>query len=135
VKFELQILTLTELSSTAYYWLLLRHCEDPAVRDVCSLILRDEAGHLAFQNDRLACAGAPWSSWRRQVWQVQFWLSGMIAASVLWLSHGRCLKALGVTTAQFYQEAAKQFSRFLLRLGGASHASFVHRHWARQHVD
>jgi ABC-type protease/lipase transport system fused ATPase/permease subunit len=60
---------------------------------------------------------------------------GMIAASVLWLSHGRCLKALGVTTAQFYQEAAKQFSRFLLLLGGASHASFVHRHWARQHVD
>jgi len=135
VKVELQILTLTELSSTAYYWLLLRHCEDPAVRDVCSLILRDEAGHLAFQNDRLACSGAPWSGWRRQVWQVQFWLSGMVAASVLWLSHGRCLRALGVTNAQFYGEAGKQFSRFLRRLGGTGREATVDSHWARLHVD
>ena len=135
VKFELQILTLTELSSTAYYWLLLRHCEDPAVRDVCSLILRDEAGHLAFQNDRLACAGAPWSGWRKHLWQVQFGMSGMVAATVLWLSHGPCLKALGVTTAEFYREATKQFSRFLLRLGGASHGSTVNSHRTRLHVD
>lgn len=116
VKFELQILTLTELSSTAYYWLLLRHCEDAAVRDVCSLILRDEAGHLAFQSDRLSCSGAPWDGWRRVFWKTQFWVSGVIAASVLWLSHGRCLKALGVSTARFYGEATRQFTRFLARL-------------------
>ena len=116
VKLELQILTLTELSSTAYYWLLLRHCEDAAVRDVCSLILRDEAGHLAFQSDRLSCSGAPWDGWRRVFWKTQFWVSGVIAASVLWLSHGRCLKALGVSTARFYGEATRQFTRFLARL-------------------
>ncbi len=116
VKFELQILTLTELSSTAYYWLLLRHCDDPGLRDVCSLILRDESGHVAFQNDRLHCAGAPGTGLMRWLWRTQFVLSGGVAATVLWLSHGRCLKALGVTTARFYGEAWRQFGRFMHKL-------------------
>ncbi len=116
VKFELQILTLTELSSTAYYWLLLRHCEDVGLRDVCSLILRDEAGHVAFQNDRLFCSGAPGRGLWRWLWQGQFLLSGTVAATVLWLSHGNCLRTLGVTTARFYSEAWRQFGRFLRKL-------------------
>lgn len=116
VKFELQILTLTELSSTAYYWLLLRHCEDPAVRDVCSLILRDEAGHVAFQNDRLHCSGAPGKGLKRWLWRTQFVLSGCVAATVLWISHGKCLRTMGVTTARFYHEAWRQFGRFMFKL-------------------
>lgn len=116
VKFELQILTLTELSSTAYYWLLLRHCEDPAVRDVCSLILRDEAGHVAFQNDRLHCSGAPGKGLKRLMWRLQFLLSGGVAATVLWISHGKCLRTMGVTTARFYHEAWRQFGRFMFKL-------------------
>jgi hypothetical protein len=83
---------------------------------VCSLILRDESGHLAFQNDRLAAKGAPWSGWRRRFWRLQFYVSGGLAASVLWASHGRCLRAMGATTASFYREAGRQFNRFLLRL-------------------
>jgi hypothetical protein len=116
VKFELQILTLTELSSAAYYWLLLRHCEDVGLRDAISLILRDEAGHVAFQNDRLACEGAPWSGLRGDLWRAQFFVSGFAAATVLWLSHGKCLRSLGVTTAHFYSEAWRQFGRFLHKL-------------------
>lgn len=116
VKFELQILTLTELSSTAYYWLLLRHCEDPGLRDVCSLILRDEAGHVAFQNDRLSCSGAPWTGLRGRLWRAQFFISGFVAASVLWSSHGKCLRTLGVTTGRFYQEATRHFVRFVQKL-------------------
>jgi len=116
VRFELQILTLTELSSTAYYWLLLRHCDDPGLRDVCSLILRDESGHLAFQNDRLHCAGAQGHGLHRWLWSTQFALCGCIAATVLWLSHGKCLQALGVTTTRYYSEAWRQFGRFLHKL-------------------
>ena len=116
VKFELQILTLTELSSTAYYWLLLRHCDDPALRDAISLILRDEAGHVAFQNDRLHCSGAPGSGLKRLLWRTQFLLSGCVAATVLWLSHGKCLRTLGVTTERFYHEAWRQFGRFMFKL-------------------
>ena len=116
VGFELQILTLTELSSTAYYALLRQFGEDPALREVCSLILRDECGHVAFQNDRLAAAGAPWSDLERVVWRTQFWVCGMVAATVLWASHGRCLRALGATTAGFYREVNMQVGRFLYRL-------------------
>lgn len=116
VDFELQILTLTELSSTAYYNLLRQHCEDTGLREVCALILRDECGHVAFQNDRLAAAGAPWSDLKRVLWRTQFWFCGMGAATVLWASHGRCLRALGASTAEFYSEVAKQFGRFLHRL-------------------
>lgn len=120
VTFELQALTLTELSSTAYYRLLRQHGKDPVLRQVCSLILRDESGHLAFQNDRLAAKGAPWSGLRRRIWQWQFYASGWLAASVLWASHGSCLRRMGATTGSFYSEAGRQFSRFLLRLENRS---------------
>lgn len=120
VTFELQALTLTELSSTAYYRLLRQHGPDPVLRQVCGLILRDESGHLAFQNDRLAAKGAPWSGPGRHLWRWQFYVSGWIAATVLWASHGRCLRAMGASTAGFYREATRQFSRFLLRLENRS---------------
>src|SRR3954468_2497021 len=54
VRFELTVLLLTEIVSTAYYRLLRRHGDDVALRDMCRLILRDEAGHVAFHRDRLA---------------------------------------------------------------------------------
>src|SRR4051812_17982656 len=56
VRFELQVLLLTELVSSAYYRVLRRHIDDPAARAMCSLILRDEAGHVAFHRARLAGA-------------------------------------------------------------------------------
>ena len=54
VRFELTVLLLTEIASTVYYRLLRRHGQDPALRSVCRLILRDEIGHVAFHRDRLA---------------------------------------------------------------------------------
>ena len=54
VRFELTALLLTEIVSTAYYRLLRRHGEDTALRQMCRLVLRDEAGHVAFHRDRLA---------------------------------------------------------------------------------
>src|SRR5882724_985893 len=57
VRFELQVLLLTEITSTAYYRLLQRHSPIPAMAAMCGLILRDEAGHIAFHRDRLASKG------------------------------------------------------------------------------
>lgn len=116
VSFELQILTLTELSSTSYYALLRRHCRDRALRDVWSLILRDEAGHVRFHNDRLAALGRSRSGWVGRWWSAQFWLCGFTAATVLWSSHGRCLRALGATRAEFYRSVRRQIAAFLGRL-------------------
>ena len=121
VLFELQILTVTELVSTSYYTLLRRHCPDPAIRSVCSLILRDESGHVRFHNDRLAAFNSlsyrqSILGVRRRLWGIQFYLSGCIAASVLWISHGRAIKELGGTTAEFRADVHKQLTRFMKKL-------------------
>lgn len=116
VTFELQVLTLTELVSTAYYKELRRLSRDPALRDVCALILRDEAGHVAFHNDRLAAVGRSPLGPAGRLWSLQFWLCGLAAATVLWSSHGRCLGALGGNWRQFLDEAKRQMRRFEARL-------------------
>src|SRR5262249_35158624 len=48
VRFELTVLLLTEIVSTVYYRLIRRHGDDPALRSMCRLIIRDETGHVAF---------------------------------------------------------------------------------------
>ena len=116
VAFELQILTVTELVSTAYYTLLRKQVRDPALRGVCALILRDEGGHVRFQNDRLAAAGRSRHGIRGKFWGAQFWISGYIAATVLWLSHGKCICALGGSTWAFYANVHLQIATFLEKL-------------------
>jgi hypothetical protein len=116
VQFELQILTVTELTSTAYYTLLRRHLDDPVICDALGLILRDEAGHVAFHLDRIAADLAGQSRLRRGIHRWQFWLSGIAAASVLWASHHRCAVAAGATHTEFAREVRRQLGRFVGRL-------------------
>ena len=59
VRFELQVLTLTELVSTGYYRTLRKYSPDGPLAAMCELILRDEGGHVAFHRDRLMSAGCP----------------------------------------------------------------------------
>jgi len=117
VAFELQILTLTELVSTSYYSLLRKHCRDKAVRDVCGLILRDEFGHVRFHNARLAANG---SLHLRKFWRFQFWFCGYAAATVLWISHGKCIRLLGGSTPEFYRNVSHQIRHFLSALDNAT---------------
>ena len=116
VRFELQILTLTELVSTSYYTLLRRHCPDSALRTVFELILRDESGHVDFHNARLAAAGASRRTLAGTLWSLQFFLCGYAAATVLWTSHNRCLRLLGATTPEFYSNVTNQIRKFVTRL-------------------
>jgi hypothetical protein len=115
VRFELTVLLLTEIVSTAYYRLLRRHGEDPAIRAMCRLILRDEAGHVAFHRDHLASRGA---SGRRYglLWGLRFRLLGLGAASMLWVNHAKALRALGATRADYYREVWLELSRFIAHL-------------------
>ena len=125
VDFELQILTVTELVSTSYYTLLRKYTKDPALLGVCRLILRDEAGHLRFQNDRLACRGRSASDW---FWAAQFRLSALIAGTVLWISHGRCIRGMGGSTGEFYENITSQVEGFLLKLNTKKeHAAIASR--------
>jgi hypothetical protein len=113
VRFELTVLLLTEIVSTVYYRLLGRHGDDPVLRSVCRLILRDEAGHVAFHRDRLAhCPGAGYG----RVWEAGFRVLGLAAATMLWVNHGPALCTLGAGTAEFYREVWAELSRFVRRL-------------------
>jgi hypothetical protein len=116
VWFELQVLLLTELVSTAYYRVLRRHSPDVPLADMCGLILRDEAGHIAFHRDRLAAKSRSPLGLGGALWQAQFWLCGCAAATVLWTSHGACLRAIGGSRSEYFQEVRWELRRFILSL-------------------
>jgi hypothetical protein len=107
---------LTELVSTAYYRVLRRHSPDAPLAAMCRLILRDEAGHVAFHRDRLAAAGRSPLGLGGALWQAQFWIGGHAAAAMLWLNHGRCLTAIGGSRAEYFQEVRLELRRFVLSL-------------------
>jgi hypothetical protein len=116
VRFELTVLLLTEIVSTVYYRLLRRYCDDKAVRAMCRLILRDEAGHVAFHRDRLARGACGSDIYEGRLWRFVFRLLGFGAGTMLYLNHGCCLRTVGATTAEFYREVWQEESRFLRRL-------------------
>jgi hypothetical protein len=116
VRFELTVLLLTEIVSTVYYRLLRRHGADPALRAMCRLILRDEAGHIAFHRDRLAEAGRTGRANYGPLWELRFRLLGLAAASVLWVSHAAGLHAIGARGTEFYSQVWAELSRFIRRL-------------------
>ena len=119
VRFELQVLLLTELVSTAYYRVLLGHSPDAPLAAMCGLILRDEAGHVAFHRDRLAAQGRSPLGLGGALWQGQFWLCGHAAATMLWINHGPCLTAIGGSRAEYFQEVRWELRRFVASLCGA----------------
>jgi hypothetical protein len=116
VRFELQVLLLTEITSTAYYRLLQRHSPIPALAAMCALILRDEGGHVAFHRDRLRCAGRSPHGLHGALWAAQFCLCGYGAATMLWVNHGKCLQALGGSRTEYYREVTLELRRFLKSL-------------------
>ena len=87
VRFELSVLLLTEIASTGYYRVMRRHVDDGPLRDMCRLILRDEAGHIVFHRDRHARQGSTHNSCYGRLWEVRFRLLGLAAATMLWVNH------------------------------------------------
>jgi len=127
VRFELTILLLTEIVSTAYYRVMRRHARDEPLRAMCRLILRDEAGHVAFHRDRLAGAARAGRVRHGRPWEVRFRALGLAAATMLWLNHAPALRALGASAAEYYGDVWLELTRFIrsLRLGRARSGSRV----------
>ncbi len=130
VRFELQVLTLTELVSTAYYRMLRQYSPDGPLAAMCELILRDEAGHVAFQRDRLCSASRPAPGLHGLLWRIQFRFCGYVAATVLWVSHASCLKAIGGSRAEYYTEVTHQLTRFVRFLRRARKPVGIPARWA-----
>jgi len=131
VQFELQVLTLTELVSTGYYRMLRKYSPDGPLAAMCELILRDEAGHVAFHRDRLMDAGRPLTGWRGLFWRLQFLACGYGAGTMLWVNHAPGIKAIGGTTFEFYAEITRHMTRFVRSLSRPARYSSVPALWAK----
>jgi len=131
VKFELQVLTLTELVSTAYYRMLRAHSPDGPLVAMCELILRDEAGHVSFQRDRLVSSGVQRPGLRGVLWRIQFLLFGYAAGTMLWINHAPCLKAIGGSRVEFYSEITRQITRFIRSLRRATKPTGIPALWTK----
>jgi hypothetical protein len=116
VRFELTVLLLTEIVSTTYYRLLKRHVRDDAVRGMCQLILRDEAGHIEFHRARLAHRALIGDARFGRLWELCFRMLGLAAATMLWINHAPGLIASGATTREFYREVTREMTRFIRKL-------------------
>lgn len=116
VQFELYALLLTEIVSHVYYKMLYRHGKDRALRDVCRLIIRDEAGHIAFHRARLTSEGMAHGRNYGCLWEVCFRLRGLLAGTVLWVNHRSALIAMGGSDREFYRSIWRGMNQFVTGL-------------------
>src|SRR5580700_11039032 len=131
VRFELQVLTLSELVSTGYYRMLRKYSPDGPLAAMCELILRDEAGHVAFHRDRLMDGGRPQRGGAGCFWRAQFLICGYAAGTMLWVNHAPGLKAIGGKRAEFYSEITRQMTRFIRSLSKPVKYPSVSAMWAK----
>ncbi len=116
VRFELSALLLTEIVSHVYYKLLRRYCPDPAVKAMCRLIIRDEAGHIHFHEDRLRSEAHIMKRRFGKLWEWMFRCRGLAAGTVLWMNHRAALRAFGATDREFYHLIWRDMGRFIKRV-------------------
>jgi len=119
VHFEIQTLLVAEIIGTAYYRLL-RSTGDTVLRQMCELMLRDEAPHLRFHADRIVVEQLRWSPLTRALWTAQFRLLLRVAVIAAWLDHRPCLLAVGIDRRLFTREARDEGRSWLLRRAAAS---------------
>lgn len=114
VSFELRTLILTEIVSNVYYQLMLKYTEgkDPAISQMCKLVIRDETGHIAFHKDRMARSKKKFGL----LWAGLFNIMGLAAGTMLWINHGKAIRTLGGSNAEFYQEIWCQLDYFIITL-------------------
>lgn len=111
-KFELYALLLTEITSNNYYKLMRKYVGDPALKQMCELIVRDETGHIAFHRDRIASQMD--GSYRLgNFWALQMYFLALAAGSMLWINHRRALVNLGASTSEFYVNFLSETKRFI----------------------
>ena len=113
VQFEMLVLLIVEIVSTGYYRLIRRHCDDEPIAAMCRLILRDEAGHIAFHRDRLASrhVNGPGAAFG-----AAFHFLGYACAAFLWVGHGRDLRTIGATRRELFREVTAGVWAFLSSL-------------------
>jgi|HubBroStandDraft_1064217.scaffolds.fasta_scaffold79437_2 hypothetical protein len=112
-RFEIQMLLTAEIVGTAYYDLLKKTVPDSVLQAALALILRDEAGHVAFHLERLRLRWKTYLPLERTLWALQFQMLVLTALRVAWLDHGDCLRALGCSWPDFAGQTRQVTIQFL----------------------
>ena len=120
VGFEIQILVIAELIGTAYYRLLENRTTDPVLQQVCELVLRDEAQHVAFHAERFGTEQASWLPVEKALWLAQFQGLFLGALRVAWHDHRTALQAIGINRTRFLHEARCECVQFLASFDAAA---------------
>jgi hypothetical protein len=115
-KFEIQLLVIAELVGTAYYRLLHARARDPVLEETCSLLLQDEAQHIAFHADWLGSFLCRLLPMEVGAWRMQFQILFTAAACVAWIDHRAALVSSGATRRKFFAEARHECIQFLAEL-------------------
>ena len=131
VRFEIQTLLVAEIVGTAYYRLL-RSTGDTVLRQMCELMLRDEAPHLRFHADRIVIEQLRWSPLARALWTVQFRCLLRAAVAAAWVDHRSALRAVGIDHRLFSTEARGEGRCWLFRRAAASRTGRTGRSTRRQ---
>lgn len=113
LNFEIQVLVIAELVGTAYCRLLQLRTRDPVLEEVCAIVLRDEAQHVAFHVDWLAHGQADLLPVERGLWSLQFQTLFTLAAQVAWIDHRSALQTTGSCRREFFLEARRECIAFL----------------------
>ncbi len=116
LEFNLQILLTAELIAEAYYGLLAKHVPDPVIGSMCRKIVRDEVKHIQFHEEFFRLNQRRWLPFSSAVWSLQFQLVFVTAEFAVWLDHGKCLQAFGVSRAAFRGRCRSVCRRFLGRV-------------------
>lgn len=111
--FEIQMLLTAEIVGTAYYELVKAGVKDNALQTALGLMLKDEAGHVAFHLDRLRLKWRDYLPLERAAWAFQFQVLILAALRAAWLDHGACLRALGHDWDDFSQRTRQLTIQFL----------------------
>ena len=119
VRFEIQTLLVAEIIGTAYYRLL-RSTGDAVLRQMCEIMLRDEAPHLRFHADRVVIEQLRWSPLSRALWTAQFRCLLRAAVTAAWIDHRPALRAVGIDRRLFKTDVRNEGRGWLLRRAAAS---------------
>ncbi len=111
-RFELYALLLTEITSNNYYKLMRKYAGDPALVQMCELIVRDETGHIAFHRDRIGKEmDGPYRLGK--FWAAKMYCLALAAGTMLWINHRKALVNFGATTPEFYGSFLAETRRFI----------------------
>lgn len=106
----LSVLVSAELIANVYYAALAAATQSPALQALCAQILHDEAAHVQFHCERLACMRSRRTWMERRGAQLRHRALFAGACLVVWSRHAPVFQRAGRSFAVFWQQCWREFN-------------------------